>query len=59
VSDVIQVQPNDDQEVRQFAQTLWSSDNYRTWRTNALQAVADGTIYSEPPLGGPPHAMEA
>ena len=50
MSDLSQVQPTDDHELRRFAQTLWASDDYRSWREQALHAVADGSIYDEPPL---------
>jgi hypothetical protein len=51
VSDVSRVQ-SEDAQLREYAERLWASDDYRAWREHVRRAVADGTIYDEPPLNG-------
>lgn len=58
VSDV-RSEVTDDPELRQFAEQLWATEEYQSWRDRALHAVADGTIHTEPSLHGsktPPEA---
>ncbi len=43
---------HNDPELRDYAHQLWASPDYRSWRERVRQAVADGTIYDEPPLNG-------
>lgn len=42
----------EDRELRQFAQQVWATDEYRAWHDSVARAVADGTIYQEPALDG-------
>jgi hypothetical protein len=46
------VNGNHDSALRVYAQNLWASDEYQAWKARVREAVADGTIYDEPPLNG-------